>query len=104
MEMKEVFSVKLQSENQWFSLRQNSNKTQAPQIRNIMQSSNTFIRISGPIPDVKNTALINDWENIIVYWEEFEESEALVNRFGLFQVQLEGLVGVATPENTIFST
>ena len=29
-----------------------------------MQSSSTFIRISGPILEVKKSALINDWENI----------------------------------------
>ena len=33
-----------------------------------MQSSNTFIRLSGPIPVVRSSALINDYENIIAYW------------------------------------
>ena len=32
-----------------------------------MQSSSTFTWISGPIPEVKRYALINDYENIIVY-------------------------------------
>ena len=30
----------------------------------------TFIRISGTIPEIKNSALINVWGNIIAYWEE----------------------------------
>ena len=34
-----------------------------------MQSSSTFIRISGSIPEVKNFASVNYWENIIAYWE-----------------------------------
>ena len=40
----------------------------------IMQSSSTFIAISGPIPEVKKSALINDWENVIAYWEGSEQS------------------------------
>ena len=32
--------------------------------RNIMQSSSTFTKISGPIAEVKNSALINDWQYI----------------------------------------
>ena len=40
-----------------------------------MQSSSTFIRISGPFPEVKKSVLINDWENIIAYWEESEQCE-----------------------------
>ena len=32
---------------------------------NIMQSSSTFMGISGPITEVKNPAVINDWENIL---------------------------------------
>ena len=40
-----------------------------------MQSSSTFIRISGPIPEVKKSTLIHDYENIIVYWEKSEQSE-----------------------------
>ena len=40
-----------------------------------MQSSSTFIRLSGLIPEVKKSALINDYENIIAYWEEFEQNE-----------------------------
>ena len=42
---------------------------------------------SGFVPDVKRSAWINDWE-IIAYWEEPEQSEALANKFGLFQKQL----------------
>ena len=37
-EMKEVFSVKLQTKNHCICLRSKLNKTQAAQIRNIMQS------------------------------------------------------------------
>ena len=38
--------------------------------RNIIQSSSTFIKLSGPISEVKEkSAIINDWENIIAYWE-----------------------------------
>ena len=36
-------------------------------MRNIMQSSSIFIKISGPIPEVKKSALINDWDNIVAY-------------------------------------
>ena len=32
-----------------------------------MQFSSTFIRISGPVPEVKKSALINDHENIVAY-------------------------------------
>ena len=32
---------------------------------NIMQSSSTFMGTSGPITEVKNPAVINDWENIL---------------------------------------
>ena len=51
-----------------------------------MQSSSTFVRISGPIPEVKRKpALRDDWENI-AYWEELEKSKALAKKFGLFQI------------------
>ena len=62
------------------------NKTQDAQISNTMQSSSTFMRISGPIMEVKKSAVINDWENIS-YWEEPEQSKALENKFCLFQIQ-----------------
>ena len=39
-----------------------------------MQSLSTFIRISGPIPGVKISALINDYENI-AYSGGYEQSE-----------------------------
>ena len=38
-------------------------KKQAAQTRNIIQSSSTFIRISGPIPNVKKSTLVNDYES-----------------------------------------
>ena len=37
-----------------------------------MQSSSSFIRIAGPITEVKKSAVISDWENIS-YWEEPEQ-------------------------------
>ena len=40
-----------------------------------MQSSSTFIRISGPILEVKKSLLINDYENVIAYSEESKQSE-----------------------------
>ena len=48
------------------------------------------MRISGPIVEVKKSAVINDWENIS-YWEEPEQSQALENNFYLFQIQLSVL-------------
>ena len=63
----------------------------AAQVRNIMQSSRTFIKISQPIPEVRKTALINDWLNTMAYWEESEQGKVLVNKFGLFSAQLMGL-------------
>ena len=37
--------------------------------------------------------VIGYWENIIAYWEKSERSEALLNKFGLFQKQLGNLGG-----------
>ena len=40
-----------------------------------MQSSSTFISISGPIQEVKKKhMIINDYENIIAYSEESKQS------------------------------
>ena len=80
-----------------FLLKIKTNKTQAAQIKNIMQSSSTFIRISGPIPEIKKSASTNDCENI-TYWKESEQSEVLANKFGLSQIQFGDLRGIATPE------
>ena len=44
-----------------------------------MQSVSLFIRISGPIPEKINITL---WENIIAYWEEFEQSKASKGKCG----------------------
>ena len=63
-----------------------------------MQSSSAFNKISGPIPEVKKSELINDWEHISAYWDESKQSEALANKLGLFQKQLGGLGGGITPE------
>ena len=69
-----------------------------------MQSSSTFIRISGFIPEVKKkkkkSALINYLENI-VYWEESEQSEALTNKFVLLQIQLGGSRGSRKPRKIL---
>ena len=51
--MEEVFSVKLQTENACFCLRSKLNKTQPTQIRTAIQSSSTFVKISGSISEVK---------------------------------------------------
>ena len=40
-----------------------------------MESSSAFIRISGLIREVKKSALINDYENIIAYSDESEQWE-----------------------------
>ena len=40
-----------------------------------MQSLSTFIRISELIPEAKRSASINDWENVIAYWEKFKQNE-----------------------------
>ena len=41
---------------------------------NIMQPSSSFIRLAGPVPEVKKSALINGYENIIAYWEESKQN------------------------------
>ena len=76
------------------------NKTQDAQISNTMQSSSTFMRISGPIMEVKKSAVINDWENIS-YWEEREQSKALENKFCLFQIQLR-VLGELQPRKILY--
>ena len=73
MEMKLAFSLNFQTKYVCFCLPKKLNKVQATQIRNIMQSSRTFIRISGLIPEVKKYAMINDYENIIAYSEESKQ-------------------------------
>ena len=64
------------------------NKNPAAKKCNMMQYLNFFIRISRPIPHVKKSALINDWENIFTYWVQSQQSEVWVNKCGLFQIQL----------------
>ena len=88
-EIKIAFSVKLQTECLCFCL------TRAAKATNIMESSRRFIKISGPIPGVKKSALINDYENI-AYSEECEQSEVQVNKCDLFQKHLVGLRPSAT--------
>ena len=62
-----------------------------------MQSSSTFIQISGPNPKVK-TALIDDYENIAPYSEQSQQSEVQVNRCRLLLIYLGGLRVGATLE------
>ena len=61
-----------------------------------MQSSSTFIRISGLIPEVKKSPLINDYEFILACWEESKQSQVYMNKCGLFQIHLGGLTVGAT--------
>ena len=49
----------------------------------------------------KKIELIKDSQNIFAYWKESEQSEELVNKLGLFQIQLRGLGGSTTPANKI---
>ena len=44
-----------------------------------MQSLSTSTRISGPIPGVKKSAVINDYENI-VYSDESEQDKVQVSK------------------------
>ena len=64
-EMMLAFLLKLQTEYLCFCFFK-LNKTHATQTRNIMKYSSTFIRISESIPEVKKSALINDYENILL--------------------------------------
>ena len=51
-----------------------------------MKSSNTFIRVSWSISEVKKSALINDYENVVAYSEQSKQSEKQANKCGLFQI------------------
>ena len=51
------------------------------------------MRISGPITEVKKSAVISDWENIS-YWEEPKQSKTLEKKF--CSKYSWGLGGVAT--------
>ena len=64
-----------------------------------MQCLSTFIIISRSILKVRESVLINNWENIISYWEEFQQSKTLANNFGLFQIQLADLRAAQLQEN-----
>ena len=60
-----------------------------------MQSLSTFIRLSGSTSEAEESALINDYDNIIAYWEKCSVKRGLVwfvpNKYG-------GLRIGATPE------
>ena len=47
----------------------------------------------GPIAEVKKSALINNYENIIAYSEETQQNEVYANKCGLFQIHLGGFRG-----------
>ena len=65
-----------------------------------MQSSCTLIKISGLTLEMKKKIeLIKDSQNIFEYWKESEQSEMLVNKLGLFKIQLRGLGGAACKQN-----
>ena len=65
-----------------------------------MYSSRTFIRTSGLITKLKKSALINDYENIIAYSEEFNQREVYANKSGLFQIHL-GSLGISATSGKI---
>ena len=58
-----------------------------------MQSSSTFIRILGPIPEVKKVELINYYENITVYLEKSQQNEVSANKCALFWIYLSHTPG-----------
>ena len=52
---------------------------------------------SEPIPEIKKSLLVNDWENI-AYYEDPEESEVLANKCVCFpQVQFCEVMGKSQP-------
>ena len=67
-----------------------------------MRSSSTLMKkISVPIPEVKKSELIEDSK---IFWpigKKSEQSEALSNKLGLFQIQLGGLGESAITANKI---
>ena len=50
-------------------------KKQATRMKNITRFLSTFIRLSGPIPEVERSVSINVRENLIAYWQESEQKE-----------------------------
>ena len=62
-----------------------------------MQSLSTSTRISGPIPGVKKSTVINDYENI-AYSDESEQGKVQVNKWDLFLGLLVGLRHSTTSE------
>ena len=53
-----------------------------------MPSLSPFIEMSGPFAEVRKSALINDYENIIAYSEESEQSKLQANKCSLCQIHL----------------
>ena len=49
----------------------------------------------------KKIELIKDSQNIFAYWKESEQSKALANKLGLFQIQLGSMGGSTTTANKI---
>ena len=67
--MKLAFPVKIHTEILFFFF------IKAPHVRNIMQSSSPFIRISGPISEERKSVLISDYENNFKYLKELGRSK-----------------------------
>ena len=55
--------------------------------KNIYQNIRAYSRSK------RKSGFINDCENIFTYWKTSEQSEALANNLGLFQIQLGSLGG-----------
>ena len=50
-------------------------------------------------PRSEKIELIKDSQNIFAYWKKSEQSKALANKLGLFQIRLWGLGGSTTSAN-----
>ena len=104
--MNEAISVKLQSENLCFCLlkikiKQSSgcpNKEYNTIFKHINQNMRAYPRSK---KNQKKSELIKDSRNVFAYWKKSEQSKALANKLGLFQIQLGGLRGSTTPANKI---
>ena len=53
----------------------NEKKKQATGMNNITRFLSTFIRLSGPTPEVERSVSISVRENLIAYWQESEQKE-----------------------------
>ena len=97
-EIKEVFSVKLHTENLCFWLRQQLiEKPKAAQIRTIIPSSRPLIRVSSDFPEVKKICIYKWLGKYSCILGRVKQSQALAKYFGLFQMQLVD-IAVAQPQ------